>query len=117
MLIGNNEEANVSAWEYAVGTCKEKLAKAGAENSCVAKGAGGVVTTPSVRKSNDKKGNGGKLGPKSPQRRSLKPQRALDPHQVLRGAGFQRRCGSSEFGTLPTRCLRARKIVRLVCLA
>ena len=66
-LIGNNEEANVSAWEYAVGTCKAKLAKAEAENSCAGKGGGGVVAPPSVRKGKGKKGKGGKSGPKRPQ--------------------------------------------------
>ena len=64
-LIGEDEEATASACEYAVGTLRDKLEEV--ENSCAAKGGGGVLTPPIVRKGKDIKGKGGKSGPDRPQ--------------------------------------------------
>ena len=47
------------------GTCKEKLATAKAEDSCAAKGGGGVVAPLTFLKGKDKEGKGGN-GPKRP---------------------------------------------------
>ena len=63
-LIGDDVEANASAREYAVGTFREKLDEAHAGDRCAAKGGGGVLTPPTVRKGKDIKGKEGKSGPK-----------------------------------------------------
>ena len=53
-----------------------------------------------VREGKEKNGKGGN-GSKCPKGQGFSPSAHLTPHQVLQGAGLQRRCAPSENSTLP----------------